>query len=340
MSQPQKFRQVFQHASKDLLQWFPGHMAKGMRNMQSQLRKVDGIIEVHDARVPFSGRNALFRDKLSAVCPHLFVLNKIDLADMSRKKEIISRLKQEGVTDVIMTDCKQNSTATAAQIIPKIVELIKTSPRYDRNFSSPSVYTLMVIGVPNVGKSSLINLLRSIHMKRGGKPAQVGAMPGVTRAVQTGMFVSLRPAIMVLDTPGISAPNVPSIDAAMKLAVCHVLQDTRIGEDVLVDYLLFWLNKHGDFRYVEAFGMEKPTDKVMELLVHIATTRNIFQTIKPVTGGPLVRRVDLTASARWVLAQFRAGKLGTVMLDSDIMAPPSEIQFQDHDSKRRILQSG
>ena len=88
----------------------------GMRMMQQKLRSVDGIIEVHDARVPLSGRNWQFEDKIASVRPHLFVLNKIDLADMSRKKEIIKRVKEQGVTEVILTDCKQRAEATASEV--------------------------------------------------------------------------------------------------------------------------------------------------------------------------------------------------------------------------------
>ena len=88
----------------------------GMRTMQAKLRSVDGIIEVHDARIPFSGRNIVFRDKLSLVRPHLFVLNKTDLADLTKKDEIVLRLKQEGVSEVILTDCRQNRDAAASEV--------------------------------------------------------------------------------------------------------------------------------------------------------------------------------------------------------------------------------
>lgn len=99
-----KFRTVFDFGGREVAHWFPGHMAKGLKQMRANLKSVDCIIEIHDARIPFSGRNPVFQDTLSAK-PHLLILNKMDLADLSNKQRILKKLEKEGMTDVLFTDC-------------------------------------------------------------------------------------------------------------------------------------------------------------------------------------------------------------------------------------------
>ncbi|GAU91144.1 hypothetical protein RvY_03458 [Ramazzottius varieornatus] len=317
MSQIPMFRESFQHASKELLHWFPGHMAKGLRVMQQKLRSMDGIIEVHDARIPFSGRNPLFEDRLASVRPHLFVLNKIDLADMSRKDEIVSRLKYEGVTEVILTNLKNGQDKASKEIVSKMIDMIKSGTRFDRAMTSPSSYNLLVIGIPNVGKSSLINRIRTVHTKREGKAAPVGAEPGVTRAVQQGILVNIKPKVYILDSPGIAQPRVNNVVEGMKLALCNIIHDHKVGIDIVADFLLFYMNKAADFRYVKAFNLDNPTDKIMEVLVKIAVDQNIYHKVKPVTGGPWMEKLNLEQAAYFMVRKFRSGELGKICLDSD-----------------------
>ncbi|XP_055332653.1 mitochondrial ribosome-associated GTPase 1-like isoform X2 [Paramacrobiotus metropolitanus] len=241
------FREVFRHAHKETFNWFPGHMKKGMRLMQQRLRSIDGIIELHDARAPLSGRNDLFRQNLSLVRPHLLLLNKKDLADLTRQEQVVRRLKEQGVSEVFYTDCLRDQDETVKQIMPKMVDMIKTGQRYLTPNMKASSYTLMIIGVPNVGKSSFINAVRRVFTKRA-KAAHVGAMPGITRAVQNVITVSEKPRIDVIDTPGIAHPSIKSPDDAMKLALCHIMDDVLVGEELIVDYMLFWFNRRGDFR--------------------------------------------------------------------------------------------
>ncbi|KFM67083.1 Mitochondrial GTPase 1, partial [Stegodyphus mimosarum] len=174
------FRQKFECNLHNFTSWFPGHMYKGLLQMQAKLATVDCIIEVHDARIPFSGRNPTFYSTLYAIKPHILVLNKSDLADLSHINDIKQGLLQENIHHVLFASCKGGSKSGINKIIPLVTELIKDTDFYNRG--NTSSFTLMVIGIPNVGKSSLINRLRNLHLKRKSATS-VGAEPGVTRSV-------------------------------------------------------------------------------------------------------------------------------------------------------------
>uniref|UniRef100_A0A8D0Q6U3 Mitochondrial GTPase 1 n=2 Tax=Sus scrofa TaxID=9823 RepID=A0A8D0Q6U3_PIG len=123
------FRESFPVGGRDVARWFPGHMAKGLRKMQSSLKLVDCILEVHDARIPLSGRNPLFQETLG-LKPHLLVLNKMDLADLKEQQKIMQHLEREGLKNVIFTNCVKDENIK--QIIPKVTELVGSSCRYHR----------------------------------------------------------------------------------------------------------------------------------------------------------------------------------------------------------------
>lgn len=235
------WRECFPLQGHDVARWFPGHMAKGLKKMQSSLKSVDCVIEVHDARIPFSGRNPLFQELLG-LKPHLLVLNKMDLADLTEQQKIVQRLEEKGLSNVLFTNCVKDENIK--QIVPKVMELIRCSYRYHR--AETPEYCIMVVGVPNVGKSSLINSLRRQHL-RTGKAARVGGEPGITRAVTSRIQVCERPLVFLLDTPGVLAPRIESVETGLKLALCGTVLDHLVGEETMADYLLYTLNRHGLF---------------------------------------------------------------------------------------------
>ncbi|XP_047615563.1 mitochondrial ribosome-associated GTPase 1 isoform X2 [Phacochoerus africanus] len=228
------FRESFPLGGRDVARWFPGHMAKGLRKMQSSLKLVDCIIEVHDARIPLSGRNPLFQETLG-LKPHLLVLNKMDLADLKEQQKIMQHLEREGLKNVIFTNCVKDEN------IKQVTELVGSSYRYHRGENLE--YCIMVIGVPNVGKSSLINALRRQHLRKG-KATKVGGEPGITRAVMSRVQVCERPLMFLLDTPGVLAPRIQNVETGLKLALCGTVLDHLVGEETLADYLLYTLNRH------------------------------------------------------------------------------------------------
>ncbi|GBP78953.1 Mitochondrial GTPase 1 [Eumeta japonica] len=254
------FRQKCPYINKDLLRWFPGHMNKGLKQMQRILTSVDCVIEVHDARIPFSGRNPIFTNTLIGAKPHILVLNKRDLTIPSLIPKVKAQLKSEQkIEHVVYTNGKDQKCRGLKSLVPMIVDIVKNSNRYNRIDAED--YNVMIIGVPNVGKSSVINMLRSIKLKVA-HALPVGAVAGVTRSLMTKMRINNDPEIFMFDTPGILEPSTRDIEMGLKLALCASLQDHMVGEEAIADYLLYFLNKHGKFKYVEYMGLQEPCDDI------------------------------------------------------------------------------
>ncbi|KAM9808654.1 mitochondrial ribosome-associated GTPase 1 isoform X1 [Syngnathus typhle] len=308
-----KFRSTFDFGGREVAHWFPGHMAKGLKQMRASLKGVDCIIEIHDARIPFSGRNPVFQETLD-VKPHLLVLNKMDLADLSKRQRILKELGRSGMKNVLFTDCLKQRDDNVAKVVPTVLEMITNSNRFHREESHN--YCLMVIGVPNVGKSSLINSLRRTHLKKG-RASRVGGEPGITRAVLTRIQVCERPIMYLLDTPGVLPPKIESLETGMKLALCGTILDHLVGEDVIADYLLYSLNRLKNFSYIEKYNLEEPNDNIQYVLKHIAVKLKKTQRVKALTGVGNINVIvpNYPAAAYDFIRAFRKGELGQVILD-------------------------
>lgn len=306
------FRQSFRVLHKEVLHWFPGHMGKGLRQMQQKLKNVDCIIEVHDARIPFSARNEEFKYTISGIRPTLLVYNKKDLIEKweeRRIKEIIQ--KQGGPEHVLFTNCKNQKCDGIRKVLPIVKQMIGNSNRFNRQ-DNPEL-TLMIIGVPNVGKSSLINVLRNRHL--GAKSAAaVGAVAGITRSVLNRIKISEEPPIYLIDTPGILEPKVKDIESGLRLALCGCLQDHLVGNDVIADYLLYWMNKNSRFQYMEMFGLREPCDDIQTVLtegaIHMGRTKRLKN-----YDGRIVEKPDVETAAITFIKAFRRGDFGKTCLD-------------------------
>uniref|UniRef100_A0A673I380 Mitochondrial GTPase 1 n=1 Tax=Sinocyclocheilus rhinocerous TaxID=307959 RepID=A0A673I380_9TELE len=296
-----KFRKVFDFGEREVAHWFPGHMAKGLKQMRASLRKVDCIIEIHDARISFF-LNPSFQESLD-VRPHILVLNKMDLADTSKKQSILKQLDREGVRNVLFTDCLRQQDENVKKIVPLVTELVESGSRFHRE--EDRSYCLMVIGVPNVGKSSLINAVRRTYLKKG-KASKVGGEPGITKAVLTKIQVCERPIIHLLDTPGVLPPRIENIETGMKLALCGTILDHLVGEDVIADYLMYG-----------RYNLGEPCDDIQHLLKSIAVNLGKTKRVKAITGvgNITVQLPDYSAAAYDFIRAFRKGELGKVMLD-------------------------
>lgn len=323
MSQLKSLRPSFgQQFAKSFLQWFPGHMGKGMKQMQQQLQNVDCIVEVHDARIPLSGRNNLFRTNLLGVRPHLLILNKCDLVQRDQHSAILNAVKNKGhASDVMLTDCRTAQGSGVDKILSTISSKITNIHRYNRQ--NEKSYNLLVIGVPNVGKSSLINVLRNYHAKKK-KATRVGPVAGVTRSVLTKIQVSYDPPIYLLDSPGILEPQVRDVEAAFRLALCASMQDHLVGITNIADYLLYWLNKHGHFSYVEKLGLREPCDDIWEVLTLYALNNKFTMRVRDMSSGAMVTRPHLEKAATSIVKMFRRGELGLYLLDSDLVENESK----------------
>ncbi|XP_025323530.1 mitochondrial ribosome-associated GTPase 1-like isoform X3 [Canis lupus baileyi] len=313
------WRESFPLGGRDVARWFPGHMAKGLKKMQGSLRLVDCVIEVHDARIPLSGRNPLFQEALG-LKPHVLVLNKMDLADLKEQQKIIQHLEEEGLKNVVFTNCVRDENIQ--QVIPMVRGLVESSHRYHRQENLE--YCALVIGIPNVGKSSLINALRRQHLRKG-KATRVGGEPGITRAVMSRIQVCERPLMFLLDTPGVLAPRIQSVEMGLKLALCGTVLDHLVGEETLADYLLYTLNRHQLFGYVQHYGLDGACDDITRVLKHVAVRLGKTHKVKVLTGTGDVNVIqpNYPAAARDFLRTFRHGLLGPVMLDRDVLRSSS-----------------
>lgn len=305
-----KFRSVFKTVEKDSLRWFPGHMNKSLKQMQHKLRLVDCVIEVHDARIPFSGRNSNFKYTISGIKPHILVLNKADTIEKKMRAKIEEKLKDD-CPNIVFTNCKDHQDKGVKNLFPLAQELINKSDRYNR--ANSQEYCVMIIGIPNVGKSSLTNSLRNKFLKKPNA-SPVGAQPGVTRSVQTKIKMSENPLFYMLDTPGILTPKIDSTEVGLKMALCNTILDHLVGETVIADYLLYWLNKHNHFEYVDIFKMENATDDILEVLANIALKAKKMLKFKDMTNNYVIRP-DVDAAAKMFISVFRQGELGKLMLD-------------------------
>lgn len=310
------FRQSYKLITKQAIRWFPGHMGKGLKQMQQKVKSIDCIIEVHDARIPFSGRNPEFQQTIAGgVKPHILVLNKKDLISNKDQKYITRALKdEERLEHVIFTNCKDQQCTGMRKLMPLANDLILNTGRYNREGEKD--FCVMIIGVPNVGKSSLLNVLRNRHLKKKGV-AQVGGIAGVTRSVMEKIKISEDPLMYMIDTPGILEPKISSDEMGMKLALVGCLPDHLVGEDLIADYLLYWLNKNERYEYVSHMGVDKPTDNISEVLVTCASKMGVQRKVKT-SDGQIMIMPDMLHTARHFIKLFRTKALGPCNLDKEI----------------------
>uniref|UniRef100_A0A1I7T7C5 Mitochondrial GTPase 1 n=1 Tax=Caenorhabditis tropicalis TaxID=1561998 RepID=A0A1I7T7C5_9PELO len=261
-----EFRQNFQlPAQYDYRQWFPMHMSVQLKIMEAKLRSVDLVVEVHDARIPVTGRNEQFFNRLYAIRPHILAFNKCDLIDMKNyKRKIEDYYYNRGVRKVLFTDCKKRLPRALNDVKTAMLDALENTPRFNRTVKNE--YQAMVVGIPNVGKSSLINAMRTHTLGIKRKAVEAGARPGVTVRVQNRVRIMDKPPIYIIDTPGVLSPKHQNIEDAMKLALCDLVLESHVNLYYLADFLLYFLNQSRDFSYLELLGIQEqqkePSDDI------------------------------------------------------------------------------
>lgn len=280
------------------VQWFPGHMAKTRRLMRENLKLVDIVIELRDARIPYSSENPEIK-KLLGAKPRLVVLNKADLADKNQTAKWCEYYKKQGIHTLAM-DAKSGRGLKA--FVPKINEILSgmLKSRAEKGISGKSI-RMMIVGVPNVGKSSLINRLA------GGKKAKVEDRPGVTVAKQ---WVKTTLGIELLDMPGVLWPKFEDPKVGEKLAFTSAVKDDVIDTEDIASRLLYILNKKYRGNLCERYKLSAEDTAELsgyELLVLIGRKRGFL-----ISGG----EVDTLRTSIIVLDEFRAGKIGSITLES------------------------
>ena len=182
-------RKTFDLTKIDANSWYAKHMYASMMKMQTKLKSIDCFVEVRDARIPLSSANPDFYSRLTAVRPLVVVFSKMDLADLTHKEVLEHYCDQQNeINRFMFANFKKNASSGVKNLIPTIINAVQDNNRYNNNYNRE--INVMVIGIPNVGKSSLINALRS-HILKRRKGTRTGAVPGITRSVLQKIKVSI-----------------------------------------------------------------------------------------------------------------------------------------------------
>ena len=276
------------------IQWYPGHMTKTRRQIETDLKQVDAVCEIVDARIPMSSRNPDI-DSICGSKPRIIVLNRMDLADPNATLRWKQYFKSKGMA-VIATDCKTRkgiADFTPAARAACAEKLVRDAAR---GMNRP--LRVMVVGIPNVGKSTLINQIS------GRKGAKAENRPGVTRGKQ---WVTVDSGLQLLDTPGILWPKFEDPEVGMMLAYTGAVKEGVIDLEELACRLMELLHKFYPQTLLERYKVEAPEGTPGWELVEMAGRKRGYL----VSGG----EVNTERMSKVLMDEFRAGKLGKFTLE-------------------------
>lgn len=277
------------------IQWFPGHMKKTMRLIEENIKLVDIVVEILDARLPKSSKNPEI-DNLVKDKPRLILLNKSDIADANETSKWINKFQKEGISAIAISSIGPKSLDV---VLDKCKEVLKDKIEAwkKRGIVNRSV-KIMVVGVPNVGKSSFINKIAN------KKSAKVGDKPGVTRGKQ---WIRLAKGFEMLDTPGVLWPKFEDMEIGMKLAFTGAVKDEIMDVELLSMKLLEFLKENYPDSLTQRYKMEDFFDlDGYEMLTLLGKKRGFV-----ISGG----EIDTLRAANILLDEFRGAKLGRITLD-------------------------
>ncbi len=278
------------------IQWYPGHMTKTRRKMEEDLKLVDAVCEIVDARIPLSSRNP----DIASICgnkPRMVILNRIDLADPNMTSQWSNFWRSQGFA-VVCTDCK--SRKGIDKFVPAVKELLAEKlQRYaERGFVNKPL-KLMIVGIPNVGKSTFINQIA------GRKGAKAENRPGVTRGKQ---WVTVDRGLLLLDTPGILWPKFDDEEVGRRLAYTGAVKDDVVDIETLACHLIAMLHKRYPEALKERYKIDLPEGTAgYELLEEGAKKRGFL-----LARGEL----DTERMARILLEEYRNCKIGRFTLET------------------------
>ncbi len=291
---------------KTNINWYPGHMAKTKRQIIEDLKLIDVVIEILDARIPISSRNPDIGEYTKNK-KKLIILNKYDLADENQNRKWIEYFKANGIEAVLVNS---NTGEGINKAIEKIEEVYNSGKKqYDEKGRIGKSIRVMVLGIPNVGKSSFINRISKKTV------ATVGNKPGVTRQKQ---WIRINQNIELLDTPGILWPKFESEEVALNLSYTGSIKDEVIEIiEVSFNLIRFLLNKHMD-KLLNRYKLN--TNEIGEILdLDIEENEKIYEIMKLIgkKRGALISggEVDIEKVSRIILDDFRSGKIGRITLE-------------------------
>ena len=271
------------------IQWYPGHMTKTRRQIEADLKQVDAVCEIVDARIPLSSRNP----DIDSICqnkPRIVILNRMDLADPNATKQWIAYFKSKNIA-AIATDCK--SRRGIGDFEPAIRSVLKEKIERNAQRGMNKPMRVMIVGIPNVGKSTIINQIS------GRKGAKAENRPGVTRGKQ---WVSVNSNLLLLDTPGILWPKFEDPEVGMMLAFTGAVKENIIDIEELSCRLMELLARYYPHVLQERYKVTPESDmRGYELLEMAGQKRGYL-----LSGG----YIHTERMARVLLDEYRSGKLG------------------------------
>ncbi len=274
--------------NKPNIQWFPGHMTKAKREMEEKIKLVDMVIELRDGRIPLSSANPLLR-QITNNKPRLLVLTKEDKADPALTKAWVNELSDEN-TMVISADLTKG--APMNKIVEASKELLKVKIERDkRRGIKPRAIRAMIIGIPNVGKSTLINRMA----KR--KATITGDRPGVTKSTQ---WIKINNDFELMDTPGVLWPKFEDNDIAMRLAITGAIRDQILPTEDVVRYALGYMCQYYPELLKERYGVELHDD-LDQLVADIGRAKHLIK-----SGD----EVDMVRTRDMLLREIRDNDIG------------------------------
>ena len=276
------------------INWYPGHMKKTKDLMKANLKLVDVVVELLDSRIPYSSKNPDI-DTLMAGKPRVVLLNKSDISDRAKLNKWINYYKEQGIKAIPIDAMKGTGVNRIVDECKNAVkdkmDSLKEKGRKER------AIRIMIVGVPNVGKSSLINKLT------GRRSTQTGDRPGVTKGKQ---WVKLRGNLELLDTPGILWPKFEDQDVALNLAFTSAIKDEILDVETLALRLIEKLMVIEPEKLAARYKLDELGESGIETMDMIAQKRGF------ITGR---KEIDYTRTATTVLNEFRTGKLGNITLE-------------------------
>lgn len=277
------------------IQWYPGHMTKTRRRIEECIKLVDGVVEIIDARIPLSSRNPDI-DAITSRRPRIVLLNKADIADGAATSRWIDFFSGSGAR-AIACDCKTGKGLNRFSDEVRKLLAEKIAVWESKGMGGRSV-RLMVVGIPNVGKSSFIN-----RMAKGGK-ARVADRPGVTRGNQ---WFTIGGGIELLDTPGVLWPKFDDPDVGRKLAFTGAVKDAVIDVETLCLDLLGYMSANYPQRICERYKLDSVEGLTpVEIMESIAKKRGMIM-----RGG----ETDYERVSVMIMDEYRAGRLGRITLE-------------------------
>lgn len=283
---------------KQTVQWFPGHMAKTRRLIKESLSMVDAVTEILDARIPLSSRNPEI-EQITAGKPRIILLNKCDVADERITREWINYFERKGFT-ALPVDCRSGKGLGAYRPAVRKVLAEKIKSNEQKGMAGKSL-RVMVVGIPNTGKSSFINRMA------GKNRAQVADRPGVTRHNQ---WFNIGNGIELLDTPGVLWPKFDDPSVGDKLAFIGSVKDTVLDSETMAVRLIDVLKKEYPNTLSQRYkinGIDFAEAESFEILELLGKKRGML-----ISGG----EIDTERASVTLLDEYRAGKLGKISMET------------------------